>query len=116
MRWFLLVVAVCALMSPAAQAADLPEVKPNDKPQDVPLTRLGEKFRLIGKLGRPLGEVVTVQGFVVAGPYKGFEGGPNLRVQRINGRATQEDIRILLKPYFGDFGEKLDFGEKGSGE
>jgi len=119
MRGFLLV-SVVALTPFAARAADKPHVKPQDKPQDVPLANLGDKFRLIGKLGEPLGTVVTVQGVVVEGPFKGFEGGPNLRIQRIDGRATQEDIQICIRPYFGKYGEqraskeevpKLDFGK-----
>jgi hypothetical protein len=55
--------------------------------------------------------VVTVQGVVVEGPFKGYEGGPNLRVQRINGKATQVDIQIPLSPYFYDFGKKALDGD-----
>lgn len=62
----------------------------------VPVAELGRKFDLIGKLHVPLGKIVTVEGFVVEGPFKGYEGGPSLRVQRINGRFTQEDIEIRL--------------------
>src|SRR5262245_756297 len=101
-----LLVAVIAL-TPFAGRADEPQGKPLNKPQDVPLGRLGDKFRLIGKLGEPLGTVVTVHGFVAEGPFKGYEGGPNLRAQRINGTATQTDIQICLSPYFGKFGEKV---------
>ena len=54
----------------------------------------------------PLGKVVRVEGIVVEGPFKGLEGGPNLRVQRIPGRATQQDIQIQLRPYFTDWGKE----------
>lgn len=97
-----LLVAAVAL-TPFALRADDP---PKAKPVDVPVSKLGDKFRLVGKLGVELGEVVTVQGFVVDGPSKGYEGGPNLRVQRINGKATQQDIQIRLIPYFTDFGKE----------
>jgi hypothetical protein len=63
----------------------------------VPVTDLGKGHKLIGKLHEPLGTVVKIQGVVVEGPFKGYEGGPNIRVQRINGKATQEDIQIPLQ-------------------
>jgi hypothetical protein len=62
----------------------------------VPVAELGKRFDLVGKLHVPLGKIVTVQGFVVEGPFKGYEGGPTLRVQRIGGTYTQEDIQIRL--------------------
>jgi hypothetical protein len=49
-----------------------------------------------GKLGLPLKTPVKLEGIVVEGPYKGFEDGPNIVVQRIDGKATQEFIRIKL--------------------
>ena len=76
------------------------------EPQNIPIAELGDKYRLIGKLHVPLGEVVTLQGVVVDGPFKGYEGGPNLRVQRIHGRVTQEDIQIVITPFFNDWGEE----------
>ena len=82
-----------------------------DNPLDIPISGESSKFRLIGKLNEPLGTVVTVQGIVVEGPFKGYEGGPNLRVQRINGKATQEHIQIRLAPYFDDFGEEGEDGK-----
>lgn len=65
-------------------------------PVSVPVQDLGKGHQLIGKLHVPLGTAVRVQGVVIEGPDKGFEGGPQLRVQRIDDRATQEDIRVLL--------------------
>ena len=68
----------------------------DDKKHDIPISKLGTEYRLIGKLGVPLGSVVTVQGIVVEGPHKGSEDGPNIRIQRVNGRSTQDDIQIKL--------------------
>lgn len=65
----------------------------------VPITELGNKYQLLGRLEIPLGTMVTVQGVVAQGPFKGFEGGPILLVQRINRQATQKDIRINLDNY-----------------
>jgi hypothetical protein len=47
----------------------------------------------------PLGQVATVEGAVIEGPFKGFEGGPTLIVQSLNGRPTQADVRLLLKGF-----------------
>ncbi len=74
-------------------------------PVDVPIQQLGGAFRLIGKLGLPLGTVVRIQGIVVSGPSKGYDDGPNLLVQRIDDRFIMENIRIKLEPYFGSFGD-----------
>lgn len=83
----ILVLLACALASaqevapPAPPAAD-------------------SSYRIIPKLGRELGSVVTIAGVVVEGPTKGYEGGPNLRVQRIGERVSQADVQIPLSQYF----------------
>jgi hypothetical protein len=69
----------------------------------VPINDPGDRFELIGKLGIPLGELATVRGVAIEGPEKGYEGGPNLLVQMINGKPTQRHIRIPMTPYFYDF-------------
>jgi hypothetical protein len=68
--------------------------------------QLGQGYRLVGKLHAPLGEVVQVEGVVVEGPFKGYEGGPNLRAQTIQGRVIQQDIQISIRPYFTEWGKK----------
>ncbi len=80
------------------------------EPQNIPVEQLGKAYRLVGKLQVPLGDVVRVEGVVVDGPYKGYEDGPNLRVQRIQGQATQHHIQIRLVPYLGEWGEKAVSG------
>ena len=77
-----------------------------EEPQNIPVERLGESYRLVGKLQSPLGDVIQVEGVVVEGPFKGYEGGPNLHPQRIQGHATQRDIQIALSPYFNDWGKE----------
>jgi hypothetical protein len=74
--------------------------------QDIPIEQLGKRYQLIGKLHEPIGKVLEVEGVVVEGPFKGYEGGLNLRVQRIQGQATQEDIQIVISPFFRGWGEK----------
>lgn len=77
----------------------------------VAITRPADQFELIGELGLKLGQTATVEGTVIEGPFKGYEGGPNLLVKVINGRATQHLIQIPISPYFGKFGE-AHFGGK----
>ena len=77
-----------------------------DDTQAIPVSELGSKFKLIGKLHYALGEYIQVEGVVVEGPSKGYGGGPNIRAQRIQGWATQEDIQIPISPYFTKWGEK----------
>jgi hypothetical protein len=71
-----------------------------EEPINVPTKELGQRYLLVGKLHAPMGQTVTVQGVVVEGPFKGYEGGPNLRPQRIDGQAMQEDIQICITPYW----------------
>lgn len=80
------------------------------EPQNIPLEKLGTDFRLIGKLHQPLGKVFVIEGVVVEGPFKGYEGGFNLRVQQIRGSATQEDIQIVIRPFFYKWGDEAIVG------
>lgn len=77
----------------------------------VTITSPGDRFELVGELGLKLGQTATVEGTVIEGPFKGYEGGPNLVVQVINGRAIQRHIQIPISPYFGKFG-KASFDRK----
>ena len=61
---------------------------------------VGRTFNLLGRAGRPLGEMVTLVGVVGQGPWKGYEDGPNLIVQRIDGLAVQRYVRL---PVYGQF-------------
>jgi hypothetical protein len=78
--------------------------------QNIPVSQLGKDFQLCGKLHVPLGEISSLEGVVVEGPFKGCEGGFNLRVQRIAGKITQEDIQIVIRPAFYEWGEKANAG------
>ncbi len=77
----------------------------------IPAEQLNRNYQLVGKLHAPLGTPITVEGVVVEGQLKGYEGGPNLRVQRIGGHALQQDIQIRLEPYFHKWGEKISIDE-----
>jgi len=60
---------------------------------------------MIGELGVKLGTTITVEGKIVEGPRKGYEGGPNLLIKTINDSSNQKLIKIPIKPYWGEFGE-----------
>jgi hypothetical protein len=105
------VACVCCLMFVSLTSAQDSKVTPaafdagsQDEasgPVDVTIDQLGSKFRLIGKLKAPLGEVLKVQGLVVAGTGKEAENGPEVRIFRIGKQATQEFIQLKLTDYYG---------------
>jgi hypothetical protein len=68
------------------------------EPIQVPVEKVSRDSESIGKLHSPLGTMIKVVGVVVEGEFKGYEGGLNLRVQKIQERYYQDDIQILLKP------------------
>lgn len=68
----------------------------------VSYTDLGTRVKVLGKTGRPLGDLVTVQGKVVDGPSKGYEDGLNLLLHRVNGTSVAKEVPIKLVPYLGE--------------
>lgn len=54
-----------------------------------------------------MGSTVTVSGFIVEGPHKGYKGGLNMVVQIINDSSIQELIQIPVSLYFGESGTGL---------
>lgn len=106
-----LLLGICLVLGSSAAVSHAQEVKPaaynsrpeapaTEQPTDVPLDQLGKQFRLVGKLGVPLGEVVKLQGIVVHSRVKGY-GGVSVRVYRVNDKATQEFIQVKLNDYYG---------------
>jgi hypothetical protein len=77
------------------------------EPTGVPIEDLGTKSQLLGKLHEPLGQFLTIRGIAVNGADKGYETGRTLRIQQVNDRATQEDIRLCINPYFGKWNQYL---------
>lgn len=73
-------------------------------PVDVALHAPGLGYRLVGRLGVPLGRVVKVQGVMSAPQFKGYGvGSTMLMVRRVDGAATQEARTIFVHPYFGSW-------------
>lgn len=71
----------------------------------VEINNLSDKYEIIGELGFQLGTIVTVEGIVVRGPFKGYEGGLNLNIQKIDGLPTQKHIQIPVTPFYRKFGQ-----------
>ena len=69
----------------------------------IPTAKLDTDVRLVSKLDVPIGDIVTVQGAVVAGTNKSDDDHWLLKPQRINGTATQKNVKIGLRPYVGDW-------------
>ncbi len=89
-RWAPLTLLVTPLLAAAG-----PATRPTTLPT-FDAESLGRSVVLLGRTHRPLGQVMTLVGVVIEGPFKGYEGGPNLVVRRIDGTATQEYIRIKI--------------------
>jgi hypothetical protein len=77
--------------------------------QDIEIAN--PKIRLIGKLHKPLGEYAKIEGIVVEGNYKGYEDGPNIIVQRIDGKMTQEFVQIVLDVFNPEGGDNASYGK-----
>lgn len=111
----MLFVAVACARKPGA--ADI-SVDAGGKPQsedapdnkktvvDIPVDKLNAGYQLLGKTGRPLGTVVTIQGVIGRGDRKGYEGVKRLRIERVDNLASQEGSEITLKAYQGEFGDE----------
>ncbi|NQY06456.1 MAG: hypothetical protein HRT68_09820 [Flavobacteriaceae bacterium] len=80
-------------------------VYPQDTIKPISITDTQKRFEIVGELGVKLGATVTVEGKIIEGPYKGYEGGPNLLIQTINDFSNQKLIEIPIRPYWGNFGE-----------
>src|SRR5690242_14135715 len=68
------------------------------------LTNPETQSKLVGQFGKNFGTVFTVQGIIVDGPGKGYAGGPNIIVQKVDDRSTQIAKPIPVSPYYGEFG------------
>ncbi len=90
-----------------------------DRLEGIPAAQLGTRYELIGQLGAPLGDVVTVAGVLVEGiaPKGGPGGGPRLVVQKIQAKYTQESIVLDLRPLEMDYwNESVGLGLREGGE
>ena len=76
-------------------AAAGPATRPSTRPTTVPTfdaESVGQSVVLLGRAGRPLGEVITLVG--VAHQHRDQQGGMYVAVQRIDGVATQQVISV----------------------
>ena len=96
----------------AGSVAAGPATRPNPvpAPPTYDAESVGRSVVLLGRTHRPLGTVMTLVGVAVQGPSKGYEGGPNLIVRRIDGVATQEYIRVPIRGLTFDPSDGTDRG------
>jgi hypothetical protein len=71
----------------------------------IHISELKESHDIIGSLGHPLGKVITVQGLIMSPPRKG-DGPRAIRVHRIEGIATQEDLWLPLSSFRFELGRE----------
>ena len=76
---------------------------------DIPIAGLcapegaSARYRLVGSLGVPMGECVTVQGVAMTQRLKAETGVPFLRVESVNGRPLRGKAVVRLRPWFSDW-------------
>ena len=73
------------------------------------------RSKVIGSLGRPLGEVVTIEGIVADGDYtrRNADAGETLlRVQTVNGRVLKREAVFHFRPFEGADMKKPTAGMK----
>lgn len=104
---------------PAAQIAMKPKAEEPELARVVPLADLDVKTRLAGRLGHPLGRIVTIRGEWIEplNPVKDFADLPIFRVDSVNGKYLQEPVEFTRPsvrgftdrdgnvPHAGDFWE-----------
>ncbi len=71
--------------------------RPAPKPIDIPIDQIGREVRLIGRLGHPLGEMMTVEGSW-GGP-KGLEKESSLRffVSSVDGKPLENPVEFYVE-------------------
>jgi len=65
-----------------------------------------------GRLGKPMGTVVTIRGVVGENRLKAEAGPPLLDVRTIDGVVLEQELHILLAPYFLEWGETYGNGKE----
>lgn len=93
-------------------AAQDQRTRPNTKP--IHVSRLNSS-NVIGSLGRPLGEVVTIEGIAADENYtrrKADTGEILLRVQAVNGKALKREAILACHHYRGAEMKKPSAGMK----
>lgn len=100
----------CFILLPVLGVAPPQAVQPSP-PTDIPLKDMGSKFRVTGRFGKPLGEVVTLYGVIVRGKDK-IDSGRNLQIQSVDGRPFDGDVRVPVTGIGGTVDENsLEYGK-----
>ena len=96
-----IVLAVASLMPVMVCPPTPGQRRPKSGPESISVSRLN-RGRVIGSLGRALGEVVTVEGEIADGSdtrRKADEGKLLLRVRAVNGRPLKPEVVLDFSPF-----------------
>ena len=97
----LIVILLTAVTAWSVAAAQRQSARSNIKP--IHVSQLN-RSKVIGSLGRPLGEVVTIEGIAADENYtrrKADTGEILLRVQAVNGKSLKREAILNFHPYEG---------------
>jgi hypothetical protein len=114
-NWTLVSMAMCVRF---AAAQDVDQVASNPLTNQVASVELSGSLAAsalpeIGELGVKLDTSVIVVATTIEGPFAGFDGGPNIRIKKINGDATQQMIQMPIRTRAGGSGwEQFERGGK----
>lgn len=88
---------------PTWLVADAQSQRTRPNTNTIHVSRLN-KSKVVGSLGRPLGEVVTIEGIAADESYtrrKADTGDTLLRVQAVNGKSLKREVIFPFHPYEG---------------
>lgn len=97
------ILIVASLISIVARQTIAGHQRTKGNIESIPVIKLNRN-KVIGSLGRPLGEVVTIVGIVADGDYtrrKADAGETLLRVQTVNGRSLKSEAIFHFRPFEG---------------
>lgn len=100
----LISVATCG---PIAYAQPVTKIASNQTPGQLSAAALPGSLAIdplpqLGDLGLKLNTPTTITVTTLEGPFRGFDGGPNLRVKKIGGVATQQMIQMPMRALKAD--------------
>ena len=97
------ILVVALLISIVPRQTMVGQQRTKSNVESIPVIKLN-RSKVIGSLGLPLGEVVTIEGITADGEYtrrKADAGETLLRVQTVNGRPLKREAIFHFRPFEG---------------